>query len=348
MRRFTVYLYNGLFLWISVFLLSGCGASIKSASPDSEMTLFASSAVEEFTFAVTGPAESAQYSWRVTGIDASGIQLFTHVQQSDEQTFDYVVDFGALEVLYIEITCVLMTQDSTSNKWIERDSVTWEITSHTGQEAPHWVGDVFVRNMNDVVALEGMTSISGSVVVDDISFEIFDFLSNITEVGGGLVIEDVSGLKRLSELGINGIPASLQYLSIARNHDLTSLIELRNLQSVEGTLLILDNTLLESLVGLDNVSFIGSNLSIGANSGLLDLSGLENVLTVGALIIIGNPALTSVSQLSALNHVSEFFTVIYNDSLCTSDVEALAGQVGLSSTDWDVWIEDNSSCSLFE
>ena len=72
MRRFTVYLYNGLFLWISVFLLSGCGASIKSASPDSEMTLFASSAVEEFTFAVTGPSRKcsillASYRYRCIG-----------------------------------------------------------------------------------------------------------------------------------------------------------------------------------------------------------------------------------------------------------------------------------------
>jgi len=349
MRCITTHLSNGLFLLLSIFVLSGCGASIKSALPDSEITITAPAVSEVLTFSVTGPTKGARYYWGVRGTYAGGDSGFSLSTGVNDKTFDYTVNVDTHRALFVEIICTLATQDIGSGEWIERDSVTWEVSSRDEQVAPDWIGDVFVRNMNDVEALEGMTSISGSIVIDDISFEVFDFLSGVTDIGGGLFVGDIAGLESLSDVGITSVPSFMPHLKIVGNHELISLVELQNLQTVDSGLRISDNPLLENLAGLDNVTSVGRDLSVVDNASLRDLSGLDNISSVGEnLYVTNNQALTSLAALSNLSTIGEWLYITHNENLCTSEAEALVDQVGLQRVPAYYKIDNNLDCSALD
>ena len=80
-----------------------------------------------------------------------------------------------------------------------------------------YIGDVTIQNIEDVAILEGVTAIEGYLYIHDITFEAFNFLSNITEIDGALVIEHNTSIKRLSDLGINNLQSVSELIYIRLN-----------------------------------------------------------------------------------------------------------------------------------
>src|SRR5690606_13278398 len=99
------------------------------------------------------------------------------------------------------------------------------------------------------------TQISGSLYISSPDIVNLNGLSNLTSVGGFLLIES--------------------------NSNLTNLNGLSNLTSVGENLDIYNNLSLTNLDGLSNLTSVGGYLSIAYNSSLTSLNGLNNLTSVG-------------------------------------------------------------------
>src|SRR5690554_1899256 len=125
---------------------------------------------------------------------------------------------------------------------------------------------------------------------------------NCTEVSGNLTIQganitDLTPLSNLTSIG--------GYLVIYNNSNLTNLDGLSNLTSVGGYLDIYSNLSLTNLDGLSNLTSVGEFLSINSNSNLTNLDGLSNLTSVGAdLVIYSNYSLTDISGLQNIDPAS--------------------------------------------
>ena len=134
------------------------------------------------------------------------------------------------------------------------------------------------------------------------------------ELQGNVIIDcfgsDITSLNGLSV--INSIDGDLV---IQNNSALTSLQGLENLTSITGNLTIYINALAD-LTGLNELTSIGGNISITQNNQLTGLSGLSNLSSVGGdLIIAGNNSLTNLSMLTNLNFIGGNLDINSNGSL---------------------------------
>ena len=357
MHFFTSYIRYHLLLTVSIVLLSGCGAT-NTAVPDPEVTL-ASANTDVLSFSVKGKEDpNTRYIWSSTSGHAYWRENPVMLQSGVSQNLNYIVDADFSSVLYIEITCEIQDFVELDSSWVTRDTIIWEVKSSQQQQAPNWVGSAFVRNANDVEALEGMTSIEGVLLIDDISFDGLAFLKAIDSIYEGLIISNNPNIEDLSGLGIEAMLPNLTTLMIANNEglislgfenvesfdgslsivgsaNLVSLSGFDNIQSIGGTISISGNDTLISLAGFDNIQFIGGYLIVQDNLSMTSLSGLENLGSIGSgLIIDTNPVLTSFSGMENLETVGGSVSVHHNESL-----NSLIGLESLLSIDGgiDLW-----------
>jgi hypothetical protein len=118
-----------------------------------------------------------------------------------------------------------------------------------------------------------------------------DGLSELTSVGGHLIIHDNSGFD--NQLGYVGI---------------TNLNGLSNLSSVGGHLLIEFNTILSNCDGLSHLNTVGGNVFI-RNNDLMDLNGLSSLKSVGGLFTVAANRITNITGLSSLTTIGGDFSI---------------------------------------
>lgn len=242
------------------------------------------------------------------------------------------------------LLCIVLTACGGGGSSSASSDINGDVTSTL-------IGDVTIQEIEDVAVLEGVTAIEGSLRIQNISFEAFDFLTNITEIGGSLFIEANEDLRALSDLGLGSLQsvggsiyvrdninlASLsglenlqtvgQDLRVLRNESLESLSGPERISSIAGTLSVVFNDNLKSLSGFEGIRIVSGMLQVVGNDNLVSLSGLENIQSIGDLDVSVNRALSSVKELSALSEIDGDFIVRFNDSICDYNVESLLDQV---------------------
>lgn len=121
---------------------------------------------------------------------------------------------------------------------------------------------------------------------------------NCTELGGDVIIQEVTPNNITSLTGLSQITKITGDLKIVSNTTLTTLGGLNNLSSIGGSLLIFENNSLSNLSAFQNLETMQGYLSIGKNDALIELTGLENIYyAITNLRIFDNPLL-SVCDLS--------------------------------------------------
>ena len=165
-----------------------------------------------------------------------------------------------------------------------------------------WDGDYRIDTPDDLKALSGYTSVTGSLFITDSSLSSLEGLECLIHVGGSLLI---SG-----------------------NRSLTSLAGLGRLKSVGMNVGIIFNNSLTSLTGLERLESIGGSVSIITNDSLTSLTGLERLKSVGGIVQIQiNRSLTSLTGLERLESIGGDLNITLNRNLCTNLAEALRDQV---------------------
>lgn len=125
---------------------------------------------------------------------------------------------------------------------------------------------------------------------------------NCTEINGNLNIGNQTVYAITSLLPLNNLTTVTGRLRIQNVWGLNSLSGLENINSV-GELWVGYNFSenLTSLVGLEGLETVNGNITIGYNDGLTTLSGLDNLQTVSGDVWLAQlPALTSISSLNSL------------------------------------------------
>lgn len=203
-------------------------------------------------------------------------------------------------------------------------------------------GDVTVRSALDMRALEGCTSIVGSLTISAPGLTTLTGLESLTSTGGDLRIGPNDALANLDGLsGLTRVGGTLFIGGAARgswpggggNPALTSIAGLRRLESIGRGLAIHDNTSLTGLAGLEGLKSVGTqrnmwigSLSIKGNAALRDIEALKGLGSVESDIDIdGNKALTSLRGLDGQTENRG------ERGVYISDNKALAGLDGLGS-----------------
>ena len=131
--------------------------------------------------------------------------------------------------------------------------------------------------------------------------------NNSTPYGTDVTIVTSDDINALS--GQTTISGNLSIVS----SDLTDLVGLESLTSIQGNLLIRYTSSLESLNGLDNVTSIGGDLYVAENDDLSTLNGLDNLNSVGRHIyIFKNKTLKSIAALINIKSVNNDLQIIDN------------------------------------
>ncbi len=98
--------------------------------------------------------------------------------------------------------------------------------------------------------------------------------------------------------GCSSISASLEIVATG----ISNLDSLAQIESIEGSLIIIDNTALTNLRGLENLSSIGGDLDIRIAPRLIDLEGLNNLNSVSDRLIISQCLqLENINALAGMN-----------------------------------------------
>tara|TARA_Y100000031_G_scaffold102339_1_gene112252 strand:- start:404 stop:1747 length:1344 start_codon:yes stop_codon:yes gene_type:complete len=166
--------------------------------------------------------------------------------------------------------------------------------------------DNFQSNYPNCTEIEGSLTING----DDITN--LNGLSNITAIGGWVIIASSPYLTSLS--GLESLTSIGNFLSITD----TSLIDIQalsSLTSVNGHIYI-SNTLIESLEGLNSLTTVNGSLTIRKNHSLSTLEGLEGLTTLPEdLNISHNNSLMSLIGINALTSVGMDLLITNNPLL---------------------------------
>jgi hypothetical protein len=166
-------------------------------------------------------------------------------------------------------------------------------------------------------------------------------LSQITSVGGYLLVEVALGLEELT--GLENLTSVGGYAKFNMNDNLSDLSALSNLTTVGGYLEVRLNGSLPSLEGLGSVTSTGGNLVVHLNSGLTDLQGLEGLVDIGGGVSVeNNSSLASMNGLAS-GAVGAAFWVKGNPLL--ADLSAASG---LTSIGGLLNIQDNASLASLE
>ena len=133
-------------------------------------------------------------------------------------------------------------------------------------------------------------------------------------------------------------------LTIIDNEELLSLEGLANLDSITGDLSIQDNPLITSLDGLSGLSHISSSIFINNNDAIMNLSGLENVSgAIFNLFVQDNELLASLNGLSSVSEISTTLDISRNPNLIS-----LQGLNSLDHLEFALKIIDNDQLTNLE
>ncbi|MBC8321383.1 MAG: T9SS type A sorting domain-containing protein [Bacteroidetes bacterium] len=110
--------------------------------------------------------------------------------------------------------------------------------------------------------------------------------------------------------------------------EISNLLGLSVLESINGNLYIDINLNLNSLSGLENLTYVGGELQIWNNPAISNLDNLSSLEHVGALYIASNDSLTNITGLSMLDSI-EYFLHIEDNELLNS-ISGLENITGLS------------------
>lgn len=192
-------------------------------------------------------------------------------------------------------------------------------------------GDLGIDNndlLNSLSGLGALQSIGSTTFgYDDHRFYLQDNpnlinlvgLNSLTTIVGSLEI-NYSSLQTLA--GLNSLTSISEDLLIVDNEDLISMFGLFNLQSIGNELRVSDNISLQNMYGLSGLQSV-RNLEVSQNDVLTNLNALSNVTSsIDYLYIRNNAALTSLNGLQNVPAVNNQFRVSRNDVL--SDISAVA------------------------
>lgn len=146
-------------------------------------------------------------------------------------------------------------------------------------------------NIVDVTGLEGISSISGSLVII-----------------GNNTLNSIHGLDQLRYVGGD--------IRIDYNDNLTNLTGLGKLETIGGSLIIGNNQSLTTIGGLQKLTNIGGNMVMSQNDILGNLNAFEKLTDIaGYLSIWGNPMLTNVDEFEELDAIGDNLIIDRNNSL---------------------------------
>lgn len=168
-----------------------------------------------------------------------------------------------------------------------------------------------VSGITNLNGLSNITSIGGSLIIDpNAALTDLDGLNNLTSIGGSLVINgtpiySLQGLENLTSVGYQ--------VSINGNPYLNSISGLSGLKTINTFLYIQNNPLLQHLDGLEQLDSV-QYISI-SNNALTDLEGFPQMDTIYYLYLQGDSTLTSLKGLDSLKVITSGITI--------SDIPAL-------------------------
>jgi len=141
---------------------------------------------------------------------------------------------------------------------------------------------------------------------------------NCSNIGGNVIIGnnygDITNL-----VGLSIIDTIQGDLVIIYNPDLYSLNGLQNLKYVGGSLTVKNNYILQSISSLGNLNHIGANLFIDGNYKLVDLTGLDSIASIPqGLRIENNGDLLQLTGLQNLSSVGSYFVISHNFKLISA------------------------------
>jgi hypothetical protein len=176
------------------------------------------------------------------------------------------------------------------------------------------MGDQFLTTQEDVNRLDGVSKITGSLIINPTSTSLdLSPLALLTEVTGSF--------------------------TLSSNAIQTTLAGFECLTSVGSTFTINDNTVLTSISGFAALNSVGGGFFIGFNSLLASVSGFNTLSTIGShLEIASNPALTSITNFNVLKSVGTDFSISSNANLTS-----INGFFALNSVGVDFSISSNNS-----
>ena len=194
-----------------------------------------------------------------------------------------------------------------------------------------------VENLN---GLSNITSIGGSLVISNIqNLKSFKGLENLTSIGGNIDMPHISfknfeGLENLTSIGGD---------LIAWPNPLESFQGLENLTTIGGDLSA-GYSLLTNFRGLENLSEIGGIFGAGFNDFLVNFEGLESLESIGeSLITDGNPSLINYQGLEKLKSIGSSVNAFGNESLAN-----FQGLENLKSIGGDFFLSGNKSLINFK
>ncbi len=188
-------------------------------------------------------------------------------------------------------------------------------------------------NLTSLSGLSSISSFDGYVdVVNNPLLENLDGLGGLTTSYNRVRIENNTTLTSLSGLNIESICA----LIIKDNPNLTNLIGLESLQTVES-LAIDGNNNLENLSGLENLTYSTEFIAIRNNPSLTSMIGISNIDTNDGVQIINNPLL---ENLEGLENLTTLFDVQIEDN---ANLISFFGLHNMTSLYQNLTIKNNNS-----
>jgi len=283
---------------------------------------------DEQVFNVSGPtAGDIRYVWVVRKYNDNNEIIETKTVPSHQMEYTLIATSDDYHNLYTEVEVQLQKIVTIGDfqLWRTKDIKEWEVKVNDEQVAPEWTGSILLRNENDVTQLEGFSSITGNVVIDDTDFESTNALTDILSISGSLLVQENKKLVDLKGLNLSSQFTVENSVIIVDNAKLLTTKGLESLTSLGGSLYLNKNPRLENLLGFKNIENIGEKLTIGSydnsdiggsgNAALKSLSGLNRLTSVGSLIIEVNPSLASLEGANSLKNISDTLLIYNNKNL---------------------------------
>lgn len=171
--------------------------------------------------------------------------------------------------------------------------------------------------------------------------EVDDFGANCYNViTGSLTIGFIDGtISQITSLSPLINITSVGGFGVRKTSILTSLSGVDNITSMDGDLIIWNNTALSSLTGLEGVTVVNGAMEVSNNNSLTSLEGLQSLTSVAEdAHLWGSPLLESLTGLDNLTSIGELFTISSFNSLVS-----LAGLENLTSVGGYLNIHSNQS-----
>jgi len=161
------------------------------------------------------------------------------------------------------------------------------------------------------------TSLPGLLIIDDAvngNITNLDGLSELTSIGGNLIISNNPGLTNIS--GLSNLTSVGEKFYFIKNYALINLDGLSNLDSIGGTFYLFDNRALTNINGLSDLTSIGNDCVIRENSALTNINGLSNLTSIGGDFRVKlNNALLNIDGLTGLTQMIGTLEISQNFSL---------------------------------